>query len=439
LYRLKRLRIRYLLGYLLLGLLLPLVFGIANAQTDSATTETPTQEVIENYKSEIKVRQDGRLKVTETITVFNTEGGDIERGIYRSFPNPDFKVTSVKRDGVRATYRTEVNGGRKRINIWKKDVYLDPRSYTYQIQYLTDQQIEDKGEKDQLYWNVTGQEWAFPIQRVEAEVILPKEIPSDEITLNAFTGYEGEKGQSYQANLEGNKANFTTTRSFKKREGLSVVVNFPGGFVESTESVDRSTSSEDESLSFPQFSFTLLGWLFLLLWIGFLSWLFWKEPKVYPFPQKVTPRSELPCGSTLMSYLLRWGNTPNLVIPLISLATKGRIEIREEKGSLGRGKEYKISLKSNPNSNSSELEQEEVTVLNTLNILLKQGYELNIISEYSLMKVVYPQMKRSLESKSKKFDYFPKKIWAILIWLPIMLFLFYFCIYILYFRIYLSP
>jgi len=144
-------------------------------------------------------------------------------------------------------YRTEVNNGRKRIEIWKKDVYLDPGSYTYQIQYLTDQQIEDLRQLDRLYWNVTGQDWAFPIQKVEAEVILPEGIPSDDITLSAFTGYQGEQGKSYEANLEGKKAKFTTTRSLKKGQGLSVIVNLPKGFVESTESVDRSTFAEQES------------------------------------------------------------------------------------------------------------------------------------------------------------------------------------------------
>lgn len=160
--RLKHLGTRRWLAYLVLGLLLPLLFSVANAQTESST-----QEVIQNYQSEIKVRQDGRLNVIETITVRNTEGGQIKRGIYREFPNPNFEITSVQRNGDRATYRTKLNNGRKRIEIWKKDVYLDPGSYTYQIQYLTDQQIEDQGSQDQLYWNVTGQDWAFPIQQVE--------------------------------------------------------------------------------------------------------------------------------------------------------------------------------------------------------------------------------------------------------------------------------
>lgn len=154
-------RFRHLLpsrwfSYLVLGLFLPLLFSIANAQTQTNTTDNSSiaQEIIENYESAIAIRQDGRLKVTETITVRNTAGGEIKRGIYRNFPNPEFEITSIQRNGKPATYRTEIKNGRKRVEIWKNDVYLDPGYYTYQIQYLTDQQIEDLGEQDQLYWNV---------------------------------------------------------------------------------------------------------------------------------------------------------------------------------------------------------------------------------------------------------------------------------------------
>jgi len=55
LHRLSHLRILRPLGYLVLGLLLPLVFGIANAQTEPSTTNTQAtaQEAIEHYKSDI--------------------------------------------------------------------------------------------------------------------------------------------------------------------------------------------------------------------------------------------------------------------------------------------------------------------------------------------------------------------------------------------------
>ena len=414
LYRLSYLRIHRWLGYLLLGLLLPLVFGIANAQTDPSTSETQAtgKEVIENYESEIQVRQDGRLKVTETITIRNTEGGQIQRGIYRYFPNPNFEIISVKRDGDRATYRTEVNDGRKRIEIWKEDVDLDPGSYTYQIQYLTDQQIEDLGEQDRLYWNVTGQDWVFPIQKVEAEVVLPEGIPSDYITLNAFTGYAGERGKSYEASLDGQKVTFTTTGILQEREGFSVIVKFPSGFIKSGESLDQSSSSGVQSLPSPKLDPTIWGWLVLLLWFGFCGWLFWKEPKVDPFPQKVISCSEPPSdiSPTLASYLLRLGNQPNLAVPLISLAAKGKLQIQEFEAVSGLGKRYKVSLISNSPEQNWEFPPEEATLLKFF--LVGSEIEISVNTNTTLIKQASRKVKQSLDQQSETLGYFPKKNWG---------------------------
>ena len=207
-------------------------------------------ETIQNFESNISVQPDGTLRVTEKIKVRNEEGGEIQRGIYRYFPNPNFEVIAVKRDGDKTTYRVEASGDRKRIEIWKEDVYLDPGTYTYTIKYRTDSQIATSGNQDELYWNVTGQDWVFPLEKVEARVNLPEELPAERVSLNAFTGKEGETGQSYQANLEGKSAVFTTTRTLSPSEGMSVVVQFPSGYVE---------SATQESDSFRVF------WVLLLL------------------------------------------------------------------------------------------------------------------------------------------------------------------------------
>ena len=246
-HRLSHLRIHHWLGYLLLGLLLPIVFGMANAQTEPKSPETPAQEVIQNYESDILIRKDGRLEVTERITVINTESEQITGGIYRYFPNPEFKIKSVKRNGNPTTYRTEVEDGRKRIEIWKKDVYIGRGTYTYQIQYVTDRQIENQGGQDRLYWNVTGQSWAFPIKQVKANIELPAGIASSEVDMKGFVGETGEKGQSYEASLKQDgdtvDAVFATTRSLQEREGLSVIVDFPQGYIESPTLLEQLTSN----------------------------------------------------------------------------------------------------------------------------------------------------------------------------------------------------
>src|SRR3546814_18478463 len=77
-------------------------------------------EYIRSYHSEIEVAADGRLTITETITV-NAEGRDIRRGVFRDFPltmadeegrtvRVGFDVLSVTGDGPPEAWSTEVSG-----------------------------------------------------------------------------------------------------------------------------------------------------------------------------------------------------------------------------------------------------------------------------------------------------------------------------------------
>ncbi len=45
----------------------------------------------------------------------------------------------------------------------EKKVILPPGEYTYTFIYETDRQLGFFPEFDELYWNVTGNDWNFPI------------------------------------------------------------------------------------------------------------------------------------------------------------------------------------------------------------------------------------------------------------------------------------
>jgi uncharacterized protein (TIGR04222 family) len=309
---------------------------VAHAQSDAGSSSGPagTQEAITNYESRIAVREDGRLDVTETITVRNTEGGEIQRGIYRWFPNPDFEVLSVKRNGEKTAYRMQVKGDRKRINIFKPNVYLDPGQYTYQIQYRTDRQIElVSGEqgRERLYWNVTGQEWTFPIQQVQAQVTLPESVPADQIETNAFTGYEGETGMSYRVKVNsGQQVTLTTTRPLKPREGVSLIVEFPNSTVNAAAGDEGGGLSQDNQISIVLHAIALAiggGWL---LYCDRL----WRvhRGKVFPRPLQTTSQSSPPSelSPAAAYYLYTWGKAPPVLVPLLSLADKGIVQIEKQ-------------------------------------------------------------------------------------------------------------
>src|SRR5690606_29816895 len=132
-------------------------------------------EYIRSYHSEIEVAADGRLTVTETITV-NAEGRDIRRGIFRDFPltmedeegrtvRVGFDVLSVTRDGRPEAWHTERVTGGIRIYAGSQDTLLQRGEHIYAITYTTDRQVRYFGDHDEVYWNVTGNGWMFRIDQ----------------------------------------------------------------------------------------------------------------------------------------------------------------------------------------------------------------------------------------------------------------------------------
>ena len=163
------------------------------------------REQILSFTSNTTLRVDGSVEVVETIEV-NAEGDEIRRGIYRDIPtqlvNPDgsrlrsnLTVLEVKRDGRAEPYSVEniaspdSNGGFKRITIGDADVFLDYRVHTYTIRYTMTRMARYFADHDELYWNVTGNYWNFPILKVTATLNVPEGA-----SINGAIGYTGKRG-----------------------------------------------------------------------------------------------------------------------------------------------------------------------------------------------------------------------------------------------------
>ncbi len=200
------------------------------------------EERIHTFHSDIAVHADGSMEVTETIEV-DAQGQRIRRGIYRDFPTRyrdhaganyvvDFDIVSVRRDGTDEPYRTESRDNGVRVYIGDKDVFLRPGRYRYELTYRTDRQLGHFGERDELYWNVTGNGWAFPIERASATVTLPEGVGGTALELYAYTGPRLSRGMDYEQRVDGlGRAEFRTTRRLAAGEGLTVSVAWPAGFV----------------------------------------------------------------------------------------------------------------------------------------------------------------------------------------------------------------
>ncbi|NEO25327.1 MAG: DUF2207 domain-containing protein [Kamptonema sp. SIO4C4] len=242
-------KIRRRWGYGLIAFLVALLLGVMPSieqgvlAQDNGSTASGNGEKVLRFHSEILVNEDASLRVREEITV-RSQADQIEHGIYRTISRTSpfhhsrvpLKVLNVERNGQAINYWVETQGENKRINMYDPDIDLAPGTYTYTLTYRTAKQLDfannDNGT-DRLYWNVTGQNWTFPIEEASAVVYLPDSIPTEALELQAYTGKEGEKGQNYQAYISNDgHSRFLTTLPLDKREGLSISVEFPTGYIE---------------------------------------------------------------------------------------------------------------------------------------------------------------------------------------------------------------
>jgi hypothetical protein len=220
---------------------LAVMFSVLLALASAASAAKQGTERILEYHSDITVGKDGWLTVTETIQV-RCARQEINQGIYRDFPVlyvgrgrrriiVPFEVVGVLRDGKPEAYHIESKDNCRRVYIGRKGKFLSLGVYTYALTYRTNRQILFLDNHDELYWNVTGNDWIFPIDKASAKVTLPSGVPVDKITCEGYTGEKGAKGKNYSSSVDASgKAIFHTTRSLAKNEGLTIVftIFWPG-------------------------------------------------------------------------------------------------------------------------------------------------------------------------------------------------------------------
>ncbi|HET6628244.1 MAG TPA: DUF2207 domain-containing protein [Woeseiaceae bacterium] len=199
-------------------------------------------ERILDYHSDILVRQDGRIEVTERIEV-RAEGERIRRGIYRDYPTRyedrlgndvevEYQPLSVLRDDYREDFHTERRANGVRTYFGSADRMLEPGVHTYVYRYHAGRMLGFFEEHDELYWNVTGHGWDFPIEQASATVSFEFDLPNEAIGVDAWTGAYGGQGRDYHASTGDGRAFFETTAPLGVHEGLTIVVHWPKGYVE---------------------------------------------------------------------------------------------------------------------------------------------------------------------------------------------------------------
>jgi len=309
----------------------PLRFGTADAQES---------ERIVDFQSRIVVAEDGPLTVTETITVDAT-GDQIKHGIYRDFPTRyrgpwftdvvvPFEVASVHRNGDSEQFHTSEGERSLRVYMGDEAAMLSPGRHTYTLVYRTARQLGFFDDHDELYWNVTGNGWVFPIDHVSATVVLPAAIPRQQVTLEGYTGPEGSTDRNLRAELDSGtgELHFATTVALAPHEGLTIVASFPKGFIQPPSAATRRA---ELMRSNPVLVTGAIGLLAVVLYY-LLAWLVVGRD---PAQGTIIPLFEPPLGLDPpgLRFVAGMGYDERcLTAALVSLAVKGWVRIEEEDG-----------------------------------------------------------------------------------------------------------
>ncbi len=318
--------------------LVSLVVLIAGTAAAPAA-QTPAGERILGFHSAITVHQDGALTVTETIKV-RAEGGKIKRGIYRDFPVRyagrdrrrvivPFEVLAVRRDGKPEPWHTESNDPYERVYIGHKNVHLKHGVYTYTLTYRAGRLLGFFADHDELYFNVTGNDWDFPIDEASATVALPEGVPAEAIGHEAYTGRKGEAGKDYESSIDDSgRCRFRATRPLAQSEGLTIVVTWPKGFVTAPTLANEVTWLLRDNLM-------VLAGLAGLIVVGAYFLVAWSYVGRDPPKGIIIPLFEPPDGLSPASvrYLIRMGfDKVCFAATVVSLAVKRRLTIEDEDG-----------------------------------------------------------------------------------------------------------
>jgi len=361
-------------------------------------------EEIQSFVSDIHIYNDGTIIIEENIEY--DFGNALRHGIYRDIPyrySSGLTKYSVRLDVEDVTnfrdepymYEVSKSGGWANIRIGDPDRKITG-THNYRIKYKVEGGIGFFEDHDELYWNVTGDEWRVPILSSGANVHFDEEA-SGEIKAACYTGYYGSTQQNCSFEDTNSGVKFSTNGSLNGGEGLTIVVGIPKGIIE-----------EPSSLS--KFLWFLSdNWAFALPLIVFFGMLyFWKtrgkDPETagviavkYEPPEDLSPAE----AGTLID---ERANMLDITSTVIDLAVRGYLTIEEQKSTIFyffNNTDYKLIR---TDKSDEELKSYEKSVLSGL----FSGKKTNKVSQ--LRNKFYtrlPGIKKDLYKELVSNQYFP--------------------------------
>jgi hypothetical protein len=321
---------------------------------------------IQSFKSEITITPDGMVDVTETITAHFAGSWN---GLYRTVPiqyttpqglnyTLDVEPVSITDDsGNNLKYDTSSANGYLKFKIYVTDAVNATR--TIVVHYRVSNGLSFYEDHDELYWNITGNDWDEPVGNASAMISLPAGTTG--IHAVAYSGTYGSKEQDAKITTAGTLVELKMQRTLEFHEGVSVVVGWDKGFVRAP------TKSEIV------FRFLRSNWPFVVPIIAFfvMFW-FWYMKGRDPRRNAIAVQYEPPDGMTPGEVGTLVDNSAamrDVTATLVDLAVRGYIVIEEKQTSHAMGlihsKDYTFHLQKKA-SEWTGLKQHELLLLSAL-------------------------------------------------------------------------
>lgn len=301
--------------------------------------------VIQEFSARIDVQPDGAIVVEETIVPrFTGAWNGIVRTIpvqYRTPQGLNYTLrldveTVTGDDGEALRFESSRERHYRNLKIWVPGAVDATR--TVRIRYRVANGLRFFDEHDELYWNVTGDEWDVPIEAASAMVQLPEGVGG--VRATAFRGAYGSTDQAAAA-IDGRQIHVQADGGLGFREGLTVVVGWNPGLVHRPTAAERAAGTVYSNLPLVFPPLVLFG-----------MWRIWRARGRDPERLPISPQYAPPDGLTPAEIGTLVDGTPDMrdiTATIVDLAVRGYVHIAEttEERLFGliSSKEYTFTLK----------------------------------------------------------------------------------------------
>ena len=289
---------------------------------------------IKQFDAAVAVNPDGTVDVTETITV---EFSGKWNGVYRTVPvkyhTPQGFSWTLRLEGASATdgqgtplkVEQQLERHYMKYKLWVPGAEDATRTVVFRYRALNGLRFFE--DHDELYWNLTGDEWDVPIEAVTARIDLPPTATG--LRAIAFNGAYGSTAQEAVVAIEGHAVHVTMPHPLGFHEGVTAVVGWDKGAVVAPTATDKTVG------------FLASNWpLAIPIPVFFGMFLLWRRVGRDPEERPVSAQYEPPAGLTPAeagTLLDESVDMRDITATVVDLAVGGhlKIEEREEKHLFG--------------------------------------------------------------------------------------------------------